>query len=167
MPMSPRRPRIRALRALAILALLAPLAATSPARAATAPSGTVTPTTPFTWQGPVAVGHNENYDAQSGEPCGQTVADFCDTALVNVVPGDFFATSGGGVEFSTSGATVPGTDMDLYVDGSDASGARGPLVGAAAGGTADERGSVVNAPGYFLVQVVYFDVDPASGYTGR
>jgi hypothetical protein len=167
MPMSSRRPRIRALRALAILALLAPLAAASPSRAATPPSGTVTPTTSFTWQGPVAVGHNENYDAQSGEPCGQTVADFCDTALVNVVPGDFFATNGGGVEFSTSGATVPGTDMDLYVYASDASGARGALVGASAGATADERVSVVNATGYYLVQVVYFDVEPASGYTGR
>jgi hypothetical protein len=167
MPMSPRRPRNRALRALAILALLAPLAAASPSRAATPPSGTVTPTTPFTWQGPVAVGHNENYDAQSGEPCGQTVADFCDAALVQVVPGDFFATNGGGVEFSTGGATVPGTDMDLYVYASDASGARGALVGASAGATADERVSVVNATGYYLVQVVYFDVDPASGYTGR
>jgi hypothetical protein len=164
MPTNPRRPRIRALRALAILALLAPLAAASPSRAATPPSGTVTPTTPFTWQGPVAVGHNENYDAQSGEPCGQTVADFCDTALVNVVPGDFFATSGGGVEFSTSGATVPGTDMDLYVYASDASGARGALVGASAGATADERVSVVNATGYYLVQVVYFDVEPASKF---
>jgi hypothetical protein len=167
MPMSPRRPRIRALHALAILALLAPLAAASPSRAATPPSGTVTPTTPFTWQGPVAVGHNENYDVQSGEPCGQTVADFCDAALVQVVPGDFFATNGGGVEFSTGGATVPGTDMDLYVYASDASGARGALVGASAGATADERVSVVNATGYYLVQVVYFDVDPASGYTGR
>jgi hypothetical protein len=167
MPMSPRRPRNRALRALAILALLAPLAAASPSRAATPPSGTVTPTTPFTWQGPVAVGHNENYDAQSGEPCGRTVADFCDTALVHVLPGDFFATNGGGVEFSTSGATVTGTDMDLYVYASDASGARGALVGASAGATADERVSVVNATGYYLVQVVYFDVDPASGYTGR
>jgi hypothetical protein len=167
MPMSSRRPRIRVLRALAILALLAPLAAASPARAATPPSGTVTPATPFTWQGPAAVGHNENYVAQTGEPCGQTVADFCDTALVNVVPGDFYATNGGGVDFSTSGATVAGTDMDLYGYASDASGARGALVGASAGATADERVSVVNATGYYLVQVVYFDVDPASGYTGR
>jgi BNR repeat-like domain len=167
MPMISRRPRIRALRTLAILALLAPLAAASPARAATPPSGTVTPTTPFTWQGPVAVGHNENYDPQAGEPCGQTTADFCDKALVNVVPGDFFATSGGGVEFSTSGATVPGTDMDLYVYASDASGTRGALVGASAGPTADERVAIQNATGYYLVHVVYFDVDPASGYTGR
>ena len=115
---SRRRSRVRAL---AILAVLVPLAAASPSRAATPPSGTVTPTAPFTWQGPVAVGHNESYDAPSGEPCGQTVADFCDTALVNVVPGDFFATNGGGVEFSTSGAVL-GSDMDLYVYASDASG---------------------------------------------
>jgi hypothetical protein len=166
MPMNPRRPRIRALRALAILALLTPLAAASPSRAATPPSGTVTPTTPFTWQGPVAVGHNENYDRQAGEPCGQTAADFCDKVLVNVVPGDFFATHGGGVDFTTSGA-ADGSDMDLYVYASDASGARGRLVGFSAGPTADERVSIQNATGYYLVQVVYFDVDPASGYTGR
>ena len=53
--------------------------------------------------------------------------------------------------------------MDLYVYASDASGARGALVGASAGATADERVSVVNATGYYLVQVVYFDVDPALG----
>jgi hypothetical protein len=160
------RPRIRARAALAILALLVPLAAASPSLAATPPSGTVTPTAPFTWQGPVAVGHNVNYNAQSGGPCGQTVADFCDSVLVNVQPGNFFATSGGGVEFSTSGAAA-GSDMDLYVYASNASGARGALVGASAGLTADERVSIQNATGYYLVRVVYFDVDPASGYTGR
>src|SRR5919197_2169554 len=160
MPMRPHRPRIRALRALAILALLTPLAAAPPSRAATPPSGTVTPTATFTWQGPVAVGHNVNYDPQAGEPCGQTVADFCDKVLVHVEPGDFFTTSGGGVEFSTSGA-APRSDMDLYVYASDASGARGALVGASAGPTADERVSIQNASGYYLVQVVYFDVDPA------
>src|SRR5512133_1098630 len=118
------RPRVRVPRVLAILAVLVPLAAAPPSPAATPPSGTVTPTAPFTWQGPVATGHNEGYDPQSGGPCGQTVADFCDTALVNVDPGDFFATNGGGVEFSTSGAAA-GSDMDLYVYASDASGARG------------------------------------------
>jgi hypothetical protein len=163
---SHHRPRIRALRALAILALLVPLAAAPTALAATPPSGTVTPTTPFTWQGPVALGQNQDYDPQTGEPCGQTLADFCDKVLVLAEAGDFFATSGGGVEFSTSGA-VAGSDMDLYVYASDASGTRGALVGASAGATADERVSIQNATGYYLVQVVYFDVDPASGYTGR
>jgi BNR repeat-like domain len=166
MPMRPHRPRIRALRALAILALLTPLAAAPSSRAATPPSGTVTPTAPFTWQGPVATGHNQRYDPQTGEPCGQTDADFCDTVLVLVDPGDFFATSAGGVEFSIGGA-VAGSDMDLYVYASDASGTRGALVGASAGPTDEERVSIQNATGYYLVQVVYFDVDPASGYTGR
>jgi hypothetical protein len=166
MPMRLHRPRIRALRALAILALLTPLAAAPTSRAATPPSGTVTPAAPFTWQGPVATGQNQAYDPQAGEPCGQTAADFCDKVLVRVDPGDFFATSGGGVEFTTSGA-LPGSDMDLFVYASDAGGARGALVGASAGATADERVSIQNATGYYLVQVVYFDVDPASGYTGH
>src|SRR5919108_1992076 len=103
MPKRPHRPRIRALRALAILALLTPLAAAPSTRAATPASGTVTPTKPFTWQGPVATGHNQSYDRQSGEPCGQTDADFCDKVLVLVDPGDFYATHGGGVDFSISG----------------------------------------------------------------
>jgi hypothetical protein len=159
------RPRIRAPRALAILALLVPLAVAPTARAATPPSGTVTPTTPLTWQGPVASGQNQSYDPQTGEPCGQTPADFCDKVLVLVDAGNFFATSGGGVEFSIRGAAA-GSDMDLYVYASDASGARGALVGASAGPTADEAVAIQNASGYYLVQVVYFDVT-SSGYNGR
>jgi hypothetical protein len=166
MPMlSHHRPRIGVLRSLAILALLVPLASATVAWAATPPTGTVTPTTPFTWQGPVASGQNQGYDPVTGEPCGQTLPDFCDTALVLVDPGDFFTTSGGGVEFTTSGA-VTGSDMDLYVYASDASGTRGALVGSSAGPTADERVAITNATGYYLVRVVYFDV-AASGYTGR
>ena len=157
-------PRIRVPRALVSLALFALLVAPTAAPAASARTGTVTPATPFTWQGPVASGQNQAYDSASGEPCGRTLADFCDASLVLVSPGDFFAANGGGVEFSTSGA-VPGSDMDLYVYASDASGSRGPLVGASAGATADERVSIENATGYYLVQVVYFDVTN-SGYTG-
>jgi hypothetical protein len=152
-------------RALVILALSVPLVAPAAAPAAPARTGTVTPTAPFTWQGPVASGQNQGYDAVSGEPCGQTLADFCDATLVLVAPGNFFASNGGGVEFSTSGA-VPGSDMDLYVYASDATGARGQFVGASAGATADERVSIENATGYYLVQVVYFDVTN-SGYTGH
>jgi hypothetical protein len=162
---SHHRPRIRAPRALAILALLVPLAAVPTARAATPLTGTVTPTTPFTWQGPVASGNNESYEPTTGEPCGQTPADFCDKVLVLVDAGDFFATSGGGVDFAISGA-VAGSDMDLYVYASDASGTRGALVAASAGPTADEQVSIQNAGGYYLVQVVYFNVTN-SGYTGR
>jgi hypothetical protein len=155
----------RMLRAVVIFTILTALAVAAPASAQPAHSGTVTPTAPFTWQGPVASGQNQSYDPGTGEPCGQTAADFCDTALVLVDPGDFFATHGGGVEFSTSGAAA-GSDMDLYVYSSDANGTRGALVGSSAGATADERVSVVNATGYYLVQVVYFDVTD-SGYDGR
>jgi hypothetical protein len=162
---SHHRPRISVRRALAILALLVPFAVVPAARAATPPSGTVTPTMPFTWQGPVASGQNQSYDPGTGEPCGQTPADFCDKVLVRVDAGSFFATSGGGVDFAISGAAA-GSDMDLYVYASDATGTRGALVGASAGATADESVSVQNADGYYLVQVVYFDVTN-SGYNGR
>jgi hypothetical protein len=150
------------LRALVVFAVLLGAPA---ARGATPPSGTVTPTAPFIWAGPVASGQNQAYDPGTGEPCGQTAADFCDRVLVNVAAGDFYATNGGGVEFSTGGA-APGSDMDLYVYKSDASGTRGALVGASAGATADEVVSVIDATGYYLVQVVYWDV-ANSGYAGR
>jgi hypothetical protein len=147
---------------LVVLALLAfaPAAAAQPDR-----TGTVTPDMPFTWAGPAAVGHNEDYDAPTGEPCGKTPETYCDVTLVNVQAGTFFETSGGGVEFSIGGST--GNDLDLYVYRSDAAGTRGQLVGASAGATDVERTSIQNADGYFLVQVVYFDVDPAAGYAGR
>src|SRR4051812_7892856 len=149
----------------ATLVALSALVWAPAARGATPPSGTVTPSAPFTWAGPVASGQNQDYDPGTGEPCGQTANDFCDRVLVRVDAGDFFNTSGGGVEFSISGA-VAGSDMDLYVYQSDAGGARGPLVGASAGATADERVTIQNATGYYLVQVVYFDVTN-SGYNGR
>jgi hypothetical protein len=128
------------------------------------PPGTVTPTTPFTWTGPVATGHNENYDAATGEPCGATVETFCDATLINVQAGDFFETNGGGVEFAIS--NTPGNDFDLYVYASNAAGARRELVGASAGPTDRESVAVQNANGYYLVQVVYFDVTNAD-YNGR
>ena len=129
------------------------------------PPGTVTPTTPFTWSGPVATGHNENYDAASGQPCDTaSAATFCDATLINVQAGTFFETNGGGVEFSI--ADTPGNDFDLYVYASDAAGTRGALVGASAGPTDEESTAIANANGYYLVQVVYFDVT-TSGYNGR
>ena len=134
------------------------------ATAHAAPGGTVTPTTPFDWAGPVATGHNESYDAASGEPCGMTDATRCDATLVNVQAGDFFQTNGGGVEFSIAG--TPPNDFDLYIYASDAAGTRGDLVGASAGPTDEEAVAIQEANGYYLVQVVYFDVT-ASGYDGH
>jgi hypothetical protein len=127
-------------------------------------AGVVTPDTPFTWSGAVATGHNETYDPAAGGPCGKSVATFCDVTLVEVRAGDFFATSGGGVEFSIGGSR--GNDLDLFVYASDASGARGELVGVSGGPTDEERVSVQRANGFYLLHVVYFDVTNA-GYAGR
>jgi hypothetical protein len=146
----------------ALLAVLgiAPAAVAQPDRTVA-----VTPNTPATWTGATATGHNVTYDPTAGEPCGKTDATYCDVTLVNVVAGDFYATSGGGVEFSIGGS--PGNDLDLYVYRSDADGNRGALVGSSAGPTDIENTAIQNADGYFLVQVVYFDVDPAADYQGR
>jgi hypothetical protein len=146
--------------AVALLALAAPASAQDR-------TGTVTPAAPFAWEGPAAVGHNEDYDGASGEPCGKTVADYCDESLINVDPGDFYETSGGGVEFAIGNYDVADSDFDLYVYESDASGTRGPLVGSSAGPSGDEEHvAVPAATGHYLVRVVYWDVEPASGYDG-
>jgi hypothetical protein len=149
---------------LGVFAAATALAFASPAAAQFDRQGTVTPTTPFTWTGPVATGHNEDYDPVSGQPCGKTVADYCDVTLVNVQAGNFFETSGGGVEFSI--ADTPPNDFDLYVYASDAAGTRGQLVGSSAGPTDVESTAIINANGYYLVRVIYWNVT-ASGYQGR
>ena len=64
-------------------------------------SGEATPDAPFAWQGDVASGLDESSDPAA---CSKEVATYCDITLVNVVPGDFYETAGGGVEFSTDGA---------------------------------------------------------------
>ena len=144
--------------------LLAAMAIAQPDR-----TGTVTPDTPFTWDGATAIGHNEGYDGSSGEPCGKTAADYCDQTLINADAGDFYTTSGGGVEFSIGDYGDPvGDDFDLYIYESDASGTLGDLVGSSAGPAGDEENvAIQEAQGFYLVRVVYWDVDPASSYSGR
>jgi hypothetical protein len=127
---------------------------------------TVTPAAPTTWTGTRATGHNVGFDP--GEPdatCGKTDANYCDISLINVVPGTFYDTAAGGVEFSTGGA-APGTDLDLYVYESDAAGNVGDFVGVSGGATDVERVSVVGATGYYLVVVVYFNATDTD-YAGR
>src|SRR4051794_3012307 len=90
---------------------------------------TATPTTPAAWRGARATGHNITFDPGEPDTCGKTDTDYCDITLVNVVPGNFYDTAAGGVEFSTGGA-APGTDLDLFVYTSDAAGNVGAFVGA-------------------------------------
>jgi hypothetical protein len=138
--------------------------AAAPAAVAQEQEVVVTPTAPAVWTGATATGANEDYDAASGEPCGKTVETYCDVTLVDVQAGDFYETSGGGVEFSI--ADTPPNDFDLYVYASDAAGNRGDLVGSSAGPTDEESLAVNGANGFYLVQVVYFQVAD-SGYQGR
>ena len=81
------------------------------------------------------------------------------------MPGNFYDTAAGGVEFSTGGA-VPGTDLDLYVYESDAAGNVVDFVGASGGPTDLERVGVIGATGYYLVVVVYFNATDTD-YAGR
>jgi hypothetical protein len=146
-----------------VVGVLAAVAAAQPDR-----TGTVTPDTPFSWDGPSAVGHNEDYDGASGVPCGDTDADRCDETLIDADAGNFYDTSGGGVEFSIGNYDVPDSDFDLYVYESDETGTLGNLVGSSAGPAGDEEAvAIPEASGHYLVRVIYWDVDPASGYDGQ
>jgi uncharacterized repeat protein (TIGR01451 family) len=132
-------------------------------------TGTVDPNTPFDWEGTLASGANLNYSAQTGEPCGKTLEDYCDVTLLNVnVAPSFWDTQGGGVQISLDNFTPnAGSDFDLYVYKSDASGSRGVLVGSSGNIPGlPESTTIPNASGYYLVQVVYFAVT-ASRYSGH
>jgi hypothetical protein len=128
-------------------------------------SVTATPTAAAMWSGATATGHNVQFDPGEAGPCGKTDADYCDITLVNVVPGNFYDTAAGGVDFTTKGLASP-EDIDLFVYTSDASGNPQEFVGASGGPTADEGVSVLNATGYYLVVAVYFNVNNAS-YSGK
>jgi hypothetical protein len=153
--------------------MLATAALTLPALSAAAPdrSGTVDTGAGkvYSWDGAMATGSNQNYVAASGAPCGKDPDTYCDTTLVNVdIPKSYWDTHGGGVEFTTSGySPSPASDFDLYVYESNAAGKRGKLVGTSGGVPGqDEATTVVNASGYYLVQVVYFAVVQSS-YKGK
>ncbi len=151
-------------RALIVLsAVVASLATAAPALAAPPPdrSLTATPAAPATWTGPPFTAANTQFDPSTAEPCGKTAADYCDTTLVNVVPGDFYSAPGRGIEFRTRQAQ----DVDLWVYESDASGTLGDLVGASAGATGNEGVSLLGGEGYFLVVVNYFAMTNV-GYEG-
>src|SRR4051794_35651620 len=82
-------------------------------------SGVVAPGTPFSWTGAVATARNVRFDPAEPGSCGKAPETYCDITLVEVRPaGD---ARGQGVAFTTGGA-APGTDIDLYVYASDASG---------------------------------------------
>ncbi len=132
--------------------------------------GDVTPDTPYEWDGTLAPGVNDSYDAASATPCNQvpSATGQCDVTLLNVnVAPSFWTSVGGGVQVSLSGFTVPASDFDLYVYKSDADGNLGPLVGSSAGLPGeDESTSIKEATGHYLIVVVYFAVAPASSYAG-
>jgi hypothetical protein len=87
------------------------------------------------------------------------MAEQCDTTLLHVTS-TFF----GGIDFAVSeNDTQPGpADFDLYVYSSDAAGTRGQLVASSAVPGGSESAFVDAASGYYLVQVVYFNVNNES-----
>jgi hypothetical protein len=155
------------------IALIASLVALAilPAGAVAAPdrSGTVNETTPFEWDGVVANGSNTNYDPATGTPCPpappppRTPATQCDMTLLHITSAVF-----GGVDVSIAenNTVAPPADFDLYIYASDSTGTRGDLVSSSAGPTGTESASIDAASGYYLVQVVYFDVT-GENYHGR
>src|SRR4051794_16833432 len=157
MPASPARaPRRRARRLAAGVATsaLAALALGAPAKAYDR-EVTVGAGTPAGWEGQAALA-GRLVDPATLTPCGSWLADVCDTTLVHVDP-----SAAGTLAFQLSGTT--GTpDVDLYVYRGDGLGA---LAGVSAGPGADERVTVPNAAGTYLVEAVSFAIGSA-GYHG-
>jgi hypothetical protein len=116
-------------------------------------------------------GYGSEYRLRRGVrwPLRQDPTDYCDITLlrVNVDP-SFWNTRGGGVQISARNFTPnPGSDFDLFVYKSDASGNVGQLVGSSPNiPGVEESTTIANASGYYLVQVVYFSV-VASKVLGR
>lgn len=152
-------PRLRSVASLACLIAFAGADAASaedPER-----NVTLTPPGPANWTGTLGNGLNQNYDSASGEPCGDAVADMCDTTLLLVdVPAGFWDDQGGGVEVALDNYVPnPGSDFDLYIYESDAAGTRGALVDQSGGFPGlPESAEIPEADGYYLIQVVYFAV---------
>jgi hypothetical protein len=137
-----------------------------PAEVVLAPdrTGALTPAAPLTWAGAVATATNRTFQPLAPGTCNKAPATYCDITLVDVQPGDFYSEPGRGVQFSTAGAN-PGTDLDLFVYESDATGRVGALVGVSGGLTDVERVPVLGATGHHLVVVVYFTA-VETGYVG-
>jgi hypothetical protein len=150
--------------AIAVLSAIVAVGMLPPAAAAS-PGGTVDETTLFEWDGPTGPGSNQNYDPQSGTPCGSTAPDKCDATLVHDTATDF---GGIAVSIVENDLAPAADDFDLYVYASDSGGNRGRLLASSAGATGNES-TAVNpaASGYYLVQVVYYDVAAAESYHGK
>ncbi|MEA2365605.1 MAG: hypothetical protein QOE69_895 [Thermoleophilaceae bacterium] len=150
-------------RTIAVLGSLLALAVLPVADAAAADrSGTVTDAVPFEWDGPAAIGTNQSYDGTTGEPCPpdntppRTPANQCDVTLLQVNAAFF-----GGVQVSIAeNDDIPAAadDFDLYVYASDSGGTRGALVASSASPAGTESTFIDAGSGYYLIQVVYFDV---------
>ena len=167
--MRPRKPRIALLLTLSLL----PIVALQGVASAHIPEreGQVTPDEPFTWEGPTATGENQDYDADSGEPCGHEVENQCDTTLLNVaVDPSYWGAREGGLTVAIDnyfGVSGPASDFDLYIYESDAQANRGELIDSSGNPSAfPEEVFVPNASGYYLVQVVYWEVIESS-YSGE
>jgi hypothetical protein len=126
-------------------------------------SGVVAPGAPFAWTGAVATARNVAFNAAEPGSCGKAPETYCDITLVEIQPGAG-VTRGQGVAFTTGGA-APGTDLDLYVYASDPSGHVIAPVAASGGPTDAESVEILDASGFFLVVVTYFNATE-TGYTG-
>ena len=148
----------RLFHALALASLLLFVSAV-PALAAPDRSFTLAPGVPAEWDGPVQTAANQTYDSPSGTPCGKDPDTYCDTTLLNVGDrsGDFYKTHQSTLTVTATNFTVPANDYDVYVYQSDAAGNRGTLAGSdGAPPGVEEKATVENPSGYYLVQVVYF-----------
>ena len=145
-----------------------------PAAASAAPDRTTTlssATAQYAWDGPEATGSYDptgDYDVAN---CSKEEATYCDQTLVQVVSGGPVTLDAAIAEYSN-----PLADFDLYVYKSNAAGAAteedlvseaGIPSNAGLPNGFEESATVENLePGYYLVNVVYYETLGAASYKG-
>jgi uncharacterized repeat protein (TIGR01451 family) len=159
---------------IAALALVPLAGIQTPAQAGHLVDRTVTitsSTSPQAWDSPVATGANTAAFATGNPICDtppELPSGYCDVTLlhVNVAP-SFWDTTAGGVEVTlTNFRPNAESDFDLFIFESDATGSRGRRVGSSGNDPGvEERFTIPDASGYYLVIVPYFAV-VTSQYTG-
>ena len=183
MPRTHRFSRLWFGAAFALIASLVPLGTaganhnTDATKYQSLPPKTVTPLSSPTasWTGTLASGTNAAYSFTTGEPCFPptgTDPRRCDIMLLHVdlteAP-NYWTQFGGGVEVSIGNYTVPGQDFDLQCYPADSTGLKLPGANVCSSGNPagqPERSTILDANGYYLIQVVYFAVTNSS-YTGN
>jgi hypothetical protein len=159
----------RALMCAALAALTAPAAAlAAPDRTATLSSSSAA----YAWDGPEGTGSYDPTGTYDVANCSKDAASYCDGTLVQIVSGGPVT-----IDAAIGDYSNPLADFDLYIYKSNAAGTAtqddlisqsGVPSNAGLPNSFEESASVADVePGYYLVNVVYYETLGAASYKGN